>query len=122
MSAIPIEGALARYKTHSGPLRTRSDRRALWMACFGVASCEMDPRRRTAAIRLARKWMDEQPARAQMLRQWTQLLETQESLETVLQPTADNQELRSVCPLAASILPTEHRVALRLFQKELAYQ
>jgi hypothetical protein len=90
------------------------------MACLGVAFCEKNPPRRLEAIHLAKKWMDEQPSRTRMLRQWVDLLQTQETLETVLQPTADNQELRSVCPLAGSIRPKEHRAALRFFQENLS--
>ena len=118
-NVFPADATLARFKTFSGPLVTRSDRRALWMACLGVATCKTNPARRLEAIHLAKKWMGEQPSRAGMLRQWISLLQTQESLETVLEPTAGNQELRSVCPLAGSIRPKEHRAALRFFQENL---
>jgi hypothetical protein len=120
LKSFPQAEALARFKRHGERLVTRSDRRALWMTCVGVAACEIDPPRRLEAIRLAKKWIVEQPSRAPLFRQWLDLLQSQKTLETVLDPTAGNQQLRSVCPLAASIRPKEHRAALRFFQEHLA--
>ena len=117
---FPQAETLARFERHSERLVTRSDRRALWMTCLGVAACAIDPPRRLDAISLANKWIVEQPSRAPLFRQWLDLLQTQKTLETVLEPTDGNQQLRSVCPLAASIRPKEHRAALRFFQENLA--
>jgi len=119
-NAFPVAATLTRFENHCDQITTRSDRRALWMACLGVASCEANPSRRLEAISLANKWMKEQPARVPLFRQWLEILLSQETLENVLLPTAGNQELRSVCPLAASIRPKEHRAALRFFQENLA--
>lgn len=113
------EKALPRFKTHCTPLKTRSDRRALWMVCVGVTACDMDNGRITDARTLVEKWMKEQPSRIPLFQDWRELLGTQANLESVLKATPHNQQLRSVCPLAASIRPKEHREALRFFQKNL---
>jgi hypothetical protein len=110
----------ARFIHHSEQLVTRSNRRALWMACLGVAARGMDPPRGLEAIQPAKKWIVEQPSRALLFRQSLDLLRTRKKLETVLEPAAGNQQLRSVCPLAASIRPKEHRAALRFFRENLA--
>ncbi len=83
-SQFPQKETLTRFERHSKRLVTRSDRRALWMTCVGVAACEIDPPRRLEAIRRAKEWMEEQPSRAPLFRRWLDLLETQETLETVL--------------------------------------
>ncbi len=114
------ERALPRFRLHSRSLQSRSDRRALWMVCVGVAACEADASRRSAAAALARRWIEEQPSRVTLFEDWLRLLRSQEELEGILEPTSHNQQLRSVSPLAASIRPKEHREALVFFQKNLA--
>ena len=114
-----IEAALSRFKMHEQALYSRSDKRAHWMVSFGVAACAAEPHRREAAQQLARKWIVEHPVRRCYFERWLELLVSQESLETVLLATPDNQELRSVCPLAASISGDEHKAALWYFQRKI---
>jgi hypothetical protein len=96
-------------------MSNRSDRRALWMNAVGIALCKRCPDRLAKAIKLARRWMREQPSRAELFREWERLLRHDPS--TVLGPTSRNQQLRSVSPLAASITASEHMRALRWFQR-----
>jgi hypothetical protein len=114
-----LEMALRQFEKHSAALRNRSDRRALWMACVGVAACKIHTDRILKARNLTEKWMVEQPSRIRLFQDWIKLLASQENLETVLETNPQNQELRSICPLAASIKPKEHRAALNFFQKHL---
>ena len=123
MNAHPFyslpEKALPLFQAHCAPLKTRSDRRALWMVCVGVTACDIDNGRITGALRLIEKRMTEQPSLVPLFQDWRELLTTHANLDSVLEATPHNQQLRSACPLAASIRPKEHREALCFFQKNL---
>ena len=102
----------------------RSDKRALWLNAVGIALCRLDGVRRTRALELAQKWRKEQPVRMAFFDVWITLLQPDEEdhLDAVLEPTPDNQQLRSVTPLGAAISVKEHRAAVRHFQKNHAHE
>ena len=114
-----FEAALREFHPVAPSLSNRSDRRALWMVCIGIALCRQDPARLEGARRCLDRWSREQPSRQRLFGAWRQLLQSTETLVDVIDPTPENQQFRSVCPLAGSLRPGEHLAALRFFQNEL---
>ena len=115
---IQLKEALDLYEQHHTNLKSRSDKRALWMNCVGVSLCKEKSRINSALIRL-QEWANSQPIRKPLWEKWEKMLLNKQDLKTVLENTEDNQELRSVSPLCASIQPIEHKMALTFFQKSI---
>jgi hypothetical protein len=114
-----FEAALRDFRPVAPSLHNRSDRRALWMVCVGIALCRQDPARLESARHCLDRWDREQPSRKRLFSAWRRLLESTDALASVIEPSPENQQLRSVCPLAGSLRPGEHPAALHFFQNEL---
>jgi hypothetical protein len=117
LSSEILDEAFSDFRSHAAQLANRSDRRALWMACVAVALCRQNPARLEGARRCLEKWTAEQPWSRTLFATWRRLLRSCETLTEVLDPTEENQELRSASPLVGCLMPGEHPVALRFFQE-----